>query len=69
MDRQWKSIHANPPKNWQEVWSKRIKLCRFDNKNQAQKFIEKNVDKYTEGLLIGIHPKDGYVVYQASKSL
>lgn len=57
-------IHNNFPKNWREIWSQRIMLCRFDTYDHAKKYLVKTQQQHKETLYIDIHPKDGYVVYK-----
>jgi hypothetical protein len=43
-----------------------VKHQRFDTRSAAEKFKEEQSEKLGEELFIGIHPKDGFVVYSAS---
>lgn len=40
-----------------------VKHMRSDTRNAAEKFKEKNTYKFEDELFIGMHPKDGFVVY------
>lgn len=44
-----------------------VKHGCFGTRSAAEKYMEKNSGKLVSELLIGVHPKDGYVVYSASK--
>lgn len=43
-----------------------VKHARFDTRFTAERFVEKNSVRLGVELLIGLHPKDGFVVYSPS---
>jgi hypothetical protein len=63
MDKDWKALHNNPPLNWREAWRTRQKVTRKDTEGSAIVWILKHRHEYEQDLKIGLHPKDGYVVY------
>lgn len=63
MDEILKEVHENPPKNWREVWSKRVLITCSSNRKTVERYIDKNKEKCEYGMSIDVHPKDGYVVY------
>ncbi|WP_422661802.1 hypothetical protein ACK8P5_25950 (plasmid) [Paenibacillus sp. EC2-1] len=58
-------FHQQDNKGWREIWRHRTMLTRFDTRVQAEKWVKKKDHLYDNELKIDIHPKDGYVVYQA----
>ncbi|MBR2246320.1 MAG: hypothetical protein IJ880_04730 [Bacilli bacterium] len=69
MDKKWKELFKNPPLNWRDAWKDRKKISRFDSKEQALKFKEKIKSDYKNEILLDIHPKDGYVLYQEENEI
>lgn len=56
-------VHQNPPERWREVWADRQKIRPFATLGAALRFAERKQPVYKETLKVGLHPKDGYVVF------
>lgn len=62
--KRWDDLHANPPENWREEWEDRKIIARFDCDSDAVKYAKQKQYLYKGWLLVDLHVKDGYVVYE-----
>ena len=58
-----RQLHDNPPERWRELWNERQKVRPFATLGPALRYAEKKQPNYKETLKVGLHPKDGYVVF------